>query len=389
MQNTPIMHKAQNKRAKTAASPLRVAFGCVFALAASLSAGAAEAVSSDLYRIDLARTNEAASRFGEGILAYAPPVSASAEDYVFEYHAPEGQPPDFIGLTIVNESTGRPISALPFSIGNGLAVGLTGTLTYRMFGREYRWTNNNPRAAGTVGQLPAAELGAALTLGPAVPVPENASEDILASLSNPANLSGENLRVWLICTQKPCRVSGTSFIYPALKLALSSGLRGERSLTRPSDLYLTRSGTATISSSCTLSVDPQTIRFGNVRARRSKGPLDLSRSSTVSIACRNGGSSPVAISIDPAHLYYEGNRKFAAFTHENGTRFRGIGLVYAFDRANLVCSGQTPDWRTRYPFGSLNNGKLSQPVYWGLCQLEPDTDTGAFSTTATLRFWVN
>ena len=43
MQNTPIMHKAQNKRAKTAASPLRVAFGCVFALAASLSAGAAEA----------------------------------------------------------------------------------------------------------------------------------------------------------------------------------------------------------------------------------------------------------------------------------------------------------------------------------------------------------
>lgn len=78
-----------------------------------------------------------------------------------------------------------------------------------------------------------------------------------------------------------------------------------------------------------------------------------------------------------------------SFTHESGTRFRGTGLVYAYDRSTLACSGQTPDWRTRHPIGSLNDGKLSQSVYWGLCQLEPETDTGVFSTTATVRFWVN
>lgn len=358
---------------------------CLFTLGCVES----HAASNSFENIDLAQMRSTEARLGQGVLWQGSPLSNAASDYLFDYVPPTNARPNVLGLVIENESTGRPIATLPLPLGNGLAIGLTGTLEFQAFGRTYRWTNTDPHSAGTTTMLPNTEIGAALTLGSAVSIPKRSKPPYRLSLSHPSGLRAENLRVSLVCTSRPCRITGTTFTYPPLKLSVSSGLRGERTTEHPSSLYLTRGGTARISSSCTIEADPNTIHFGNIKAHKKAGALDLSRSSTISIACQNGSNAPVAISLDIPWLYSDSNQKFAAFRHDNGDKFKGLGLVYAFDQDKLGCSGTTLDWRKRQSIGRLQDGQATQIIYWGLCQLENRTDSGRFSTTATVRFWVN
>ena len=362
-----------NRPQKALASLISIFFAL---MPAAHSAGIAD--------IDLSRTN-----LGTGIIWSGAPSGNAGTDYYLEYQPPERAKPERIGLIIENEATGRPVATLPIPLGNGLAIGITGTLEYQLFGQTYRWTNNNPHGTGTSSILPNASQGATLVLGNAITVPHKARAPFTAVLNNPTDLQGENLRVSLVCTSKPCRITGTTFVYPPLKLKISGGLRGERTTVRPADFYLTRGGTARISSSCSIEANPNSINFGRIVPGNRPGPLDLSHESTVSIQCRNGSNARVAVAIDVPRLYYDGNRKVAAFRHDDGEKFRGLGLVYSFNRDTLGCSGSTLDWRKRQTLGRLIHGKTAQTIYWGLCQLESAPDTGRFSTPATIRFWVN
>ena len=146
-------------------------------------------------------------------------------------------------------------------------------------------------------------------------------------------------------------------------------------------------GAISLVSPCSLQVDPTTITFNNMRSTGTANRLEQVKSSTVTIACDSGDKHDVYLRVWPANVS-QANKTWARFKHQDGRNFRGLALIHKLNKAPMSCD-DGDIWGEAAEFGTTSNSSFKGTIHWGLCRTAPQTDTGEYSTTAVVYFWVD
>lgn len=141
---------------------------------------------------------------------------------------------------------------------------------------------------------------------------------------------------------------------------------------------------------CSIMADPTVITFKDLKATGSNlsRPEDV-KHTNVSISCDKNTKREVYLRIFPANPPTDGTN-IALFNHvDSGQVFDGLGLIYKLNQKPSSCDGGDK-WQESILLGDSGDSNLvTGTIYWGLCRTSERADTGAYTTTAIIRFWVD
>ncbi len=141
---------------------------------------------------------------------------------------------------------------------------------------------------------------------------------------------------------------------------------------------------------CSIMADPTVITFKDLKATGSNlsHPEDV-KHTNVSISCDKNTKREVYLRIFPANPPTDGTN-IALFNHvDSGQVFDGLGLIYKLNQELSSCDGGDK-WQESILLGdSGDSNPVTGTIYWGLCRTSERADTGAYTTTAIIRFWVD
>lgn len=150
------------------------------------------------------------------------------------------------------------------------------------------------------------------------------------------------------------------------------------------------SSSISVESPCSIMADPTVIAFKDLKATGSNlsRPEDIQRTN-VSVMCDKKANRNIYLRIYPANLPSDGSN-IALFNHvDSGELFKGLGLIYKLHNEPLSCDGGDR-WQESILLGSNEESNpVKGTIYWGLCRTSERADTGAYETTAIIRFWVD
>ncbi len=176
-------------------------------------------------------------------------------------------------------------------------------------------------------------------------------------------------------------------LWLTVRAAGSNPGKSTRSNQNASDGIVCSRGSIALVSPCSLQVDPTTITFNNMRSTGTANRLEQVKSSNVTISCDSGEKHNVYLRVWPAKISHA-NKTWARFSHNNGRNFRGLALIHKLNKAPTSCDDGDV-WGDAAEFGETKDSAYKGTIHWGLCRTAPKTDTGEYSTTAVVYFWVD
>ena len=299
-------------------------------------------------------------------------------------YSSRGDPVTTLGI-VVRDQSGQILQPWPYPIGNGVAIGFTTdelTLTGPN-GEKATWKNSGPRVGyGEVVNgtpvLKSLQLTRPITEGQ-------------------VTITG-SYRLYLVCQNAGgCTLENNAELYLNRPLdyvlSVTGGVDNERFDTKEGDIVC-GARRITIESSCRITADPTEIWFRTAQPTGAVNTLIDRKKTNIAVRCSGQEGQKVHLLVVPSKTGRDDYT--AALSHEDGSSFEGIGLVYRLADVNeapaLSCDGSNGmnRWGEALDMASkISDGESRGVLHWGLCRLASPTDTGRYRTTATVNFWID